>query len=67
MTAGKPGGDARSQMLGAVRRALGRGALDATAAEPLVRRLADHPANLIPARADRPAAAVPTRPRSRLT
>lgn len=58
MTAGKPGGDARSQMLGAVRRALGRGALDATAAEPLVRRLADHPANLIPARADRPAAAV---------
>ncbi|BBK45277.1 hypothetical protein STVA_52970 [Allostella vacuolata] len=55
---GKGDKSARSQMLGAVRRALGRGPLDATAAAPLERRLADHPANLIPARTDRPAPAV---------
>lgn len=58
MTTRAPGGDARSQMLGAVRRALGRGALDAAAAAPLERRLADHPANLIPARTARPPGAV---------
>lgn len=58
MTTPTPGGDARSQMLGALRRALGRGALDAAAAAPLERRLADHPANLIPARTARPPAAV---------
>ncbi|BBK34678.1 L-lactate dehydrogenase complex protein LldG [Stella humosa] len=58
MTDAKPGASARSQMLGAVRRALGRGPITGAAAEPLERRLAEHPANLIPARTDRAPAAV---------
>jgi L-lactate dehydrogenase complex protein LldG len=58
MTDAKGNAGARGQMLGAVRRALGRGPLDAAAAAPLAARLADHPANLIPARTDRAPAAV---------
>jgi L-lactate dehydrogenase complex protein LldG len=42
--------DARSQILGGIRAALKRGAVEGEAAEPLARRMADHPRNLIPAR-----------------
>lgn len=43
---------AREQILGGIRKSLGRGALDAAAAAPLEARLARHEAGLIPARAD---------------
>lgn len=56
MTMRKPAGDGRGQMLGAIRRALGRGALEGAAAEPLQRHLAEHPRNLIPTRAALPPA-----------
>ncbi|MGE0726293.1 MAG: lactate utilization protein C [Alphaproteobacteria bacterium] len=50
--------DARAQVLGAVRRALGRGPVEGEQAAAVDRRLADHPANLIPARTDRAPSAV---------
>jgi len=43
--------DARGQILGGIRRALGRGSLSASEAAPLRERLAEPAANLIPARA----------------
>jgi len=43
--------DARDQILGSIRRALKRGALDAAQAAPLEQRLSDPQRNLIPARA----------------
>jgi L-lactate dehydrogenase complex protein LldG len=42
--------DAREQILGGIRAALKRGKVEGTAADPLARRLAEHPRNLIPAR-----------------
>ena len=42
---------AREDILGRVRRSLGRGPLDKTAAAPLEARLAGHKTNLVPARA----------------
>ena len=42
--------DAREQILGGIRAALKRGAVEGEAADPLVRRMAEHPRNLIPAR-----------------
>jgi L-lactate dehydrogenase complex protein LldG len=41
---------ARDQILGGIRKSLGRGPLSDDAAAPLRRRLSEHPANLIPAR-----------------
>ncbi|MGE0717053.1 MAG: lactate utilization protein C [Alphaproteobacteria bacterium] len=48
--------EARDRILGSLRRALGREAPADEVRAALERRLADHPANLIPARADLPAA-----------
>ncbi len=42
--------DAREQILGGIRAALKRGAVEGSAADPLARRMAEHPRNLIPAR-----------------
>jgi L-lactate dehydrogenase complex protein LldG len=41
---------ARDQILGGIRKSLGRGPLNDAAAAPLRRRLNEHPSNLIPAR-----------------
>ncbi len=41
---------ARNQILGGIRKSLGRGPLSDEAAAPLRRRLSEHPSNLIPAR-----------------
>jgi L-lactate dehydrogenase complex protein LldG len=46
--------EAREQMLGHLRRALGRGALDAARKSALEARLAAHPRNLVPRRAQIP-------------
>ena len=50
--------DARAQILGSVRRALGRGPVEGEAAAVLDRRLAEHAANLIPDRTALPPAGV---------
>ena len=44
--------DAREDMLGRIRAALGRGAVEGDAADALERRLAAHPRSLMPARAN---------------
>jgi L-lactate dehydrogenase complex protein LldG len=48
------GGDGKAAILGNIRRALGRGELDGAARAACEVRLRDHPANLIPARAQVP-------------
>ncbi|MCC7271478.1 MAG: lactate utilization protein C [Alphaproteobacteria bacterium] len=50
--------DPRAQILGSLRRALGREAPAADIAAGLERRLAEHPANLVPRRTDLPGAAL---------
>ncbi len=61
MTIGSPDGEARARVLGAVRRALGRGPLSPDARAELDQRLVAHPRNLRPAAAQVAPAAIAER------